>query len=153
MAFSMSDIKRKGITTKDYVIRCRNLLRDNNKLTENVRTALWEYCLYRFKRRQNSKFTEKKLNEMCKDLLQYVIQKNYDGITLQDVSINENRIIYEIYRAVHYGAIHHLYYTDSDIISKDDIKVMDSLIEPQDFVSKDRLEKQDVIDYFKGMII
>lgn len=149
----MSNINRKSVTKQTHIKDCLYFLRSNEKLTENTKTALWEYANYRFNKRNHSNFSSKRLQEMTEELLEYILHKDYKDITQEDILINENRIIYEVGRAIYYGAIHHLYYEGTGIISSDDIKVRESLSEPVRIPDNEKLERQDVIDYFKGLMI
>lgn len=149
----MSNINRKSVTKQTHIKDCLYFLRSNEKLTENTKTALWEYANYRFNKRNHSNFSSKRLQEMTEELLEYILHKDYKDITQEDILINENRIIYEVGRAIYYGAIHHLYYEGTGIISSDDIKVRESLSEPVRIPDDEKLERQDVIDYFKGLMI
>lgn len=149
----MSNINRKSVTKQTHIKDCLYFLRSNKKLTENTKTALWEYANYRFNKRNHSNFSSKRLQEMTEELLEYILHKDYKDITQEDILINENRIIYEVGRAIYYGAIHHLYYEGTGIISSDDIKVRESLSEPVRIPDDEKLERQDVIDYFKGLMI
>lgn len=154
MAFSMNQVKRKTVTKQDNIKQCLKDLGSNQILTENIKYAVWQYAEYRFNKRNHSTFTSKRLMEMTNDLLEHIIQKPYSEITWLDVLNNENKIIYEIGRAIFYGAIHNLYYTGNDTLTKDNINLRKDLDnEPIRLPDDKKLEKQEVINYFKGLII
>lgn len=153
MSFSMERVKRNNTTVRQKISNCSNYLNSNYKLTSDVIYALWQYVEYRYTKRNNTNFTAKRLQQMVEDLLEHILNKPYDDITYFDVYSNENIFIKEIAKAIYYGATKHLYYAEEDI-DVSSLNLKDDFIEPPQRLSEDdKLEKQKLEDYFKGLIV
>ena len=87
---------------------------------------------------------------MTQDLLEKVCMKHIQDIQYSDIELNENEILYQIKRAIHYGATRNIYYDDADLIYLDR-----SMFKEGEEVDKPRkkLNKTEVQDYFKGLMI
>ena len=109
MSFSMNCIKVKHTTVRDKIIACHQYVNNSNILTTNVKYALNKYVDFRFTKRQNKNFTAKRLSELVEDLLQYCCDESIDNITIDYVEANEGSILYELKRAIYYGATKCLY--------------------------------------------
>lgn len=109
MSFSLLEVKKKCTTVKDRIIGCHRYINNNSILTPNVKYALNQYVNYRFSKRQNVTFTSKRLQQLVIDLLQYCCDEHIDNITYNHVEANEGSILYEIKRAIYYGATKCLY--------------------------------------------
>ena len=85
---------------------------------------------------------------MINELLIKVCKKDLKDITMKDIKINENEIIYQIKRAIYYGATKTLYYDYDGFVS------LDLVVEPPKSKSGNRtLSEEEVIDYFKDVMI
>ena len=154
MAFDMNQIKRKSMTRQNNIKDCLRYIRSNQKLTENVKYAIWKYTEYRFNKRNHSNFTAKRLSEMIDELLEYVIPKQIKDITYIDVINNENKILYEIKRAIYYGATHYLYYQNNDgTMDIDTSKLVGIKAEPLRLKDEEKLTKEQVVNYYKDLMI
>lgn len=151
MAFSLNQITRKKIISKqDDIKQCYFYVKTNSLLTENIKIGLWKYVDYRFKSRNRGRFTQKILEDMTQDLLEKVCMKHIQDIQYSDIELNENEILYQIKRAIHYGATRNIYYDDADLIYLDR-----SMFKEGEEIDKPRkkLNKTEVQDYFKGLMI
>jgi len=142
MAFDLSQIKRKTVTRQDDIKSCHWAVKNMDILTENVKYALWKYAEFRFTKRNRGRLTGNSLTEMIKELLEYCCNKSYNSISLQDVSNNENKILFEIKKAIYYGATRCLYDINADIM-KIDLEAIQAPIQV--------MSKENVIDYFEGL--
>lgn len=113
MSFDMSIIKKKT-NVKQRIIDCKEYIRYNNLLTSNIKMALSKYVDFRFNKMQHISFTSNRLNKLVVDLLQYICDKDYKDITLKDVQYKESSILYEIKRAIYFGATKCLYNQGTD---------------------------------------
>lgn len=148
MAFTMQEVKRKSKTTKDYINQCYYIIYNNNLLTDNIKYALWKYVSYRFSNRQCNRLSAKTLNKMIEDLLEKVCRLSYSNIKLEDINACENSIIYQIKRAINFGATKNLYYEKSDYIDPSNI-IIDNVVPPPN----KHLSCDEVKDYFKDLMI
>lgn len=152
MSFSMSQIQRKTRSKQDYIKECHFTIKNLDILTENVKYGFWQYADYRFKKRNRGVFKGDILLDMIKDLLEYCCNKPFNSISRQDVSINENAILYEIKKAIYYGATRCLYDENNTIIHIDKSMFKDS-VEPQSIPGNRQLNQEEVKDYFKDLMI
>ena len=90
---------------------------------------------------------------MVDDLLCYVLDKDIKDVNYIDIINNENRFLYEIKRAIYYGATQFLYYKDNAYINIDTTKLKSELDAPKILNDQDRLSKEQVINYFKDVMI
>lgn len=151
MSFSLTQIKKKCTTVKDRVVSCHRYINNNSILTPNVKYALNEYVNYRFNKRQNVTFTSKRLQELVIDLLQYCCDEQINNITYDYVEANEGSILYEIKRAIYYGATKCLYNAHKE---NSTIYTLNDNIVPMYFtkLSKNELHnRQTVEEYFSEL--
>ena len=153
MSFSMSQVNRKSVSKQDAVKRCYGLIYSNPILTDNVKLGMWKYAEYRFTQRNRGKFDKPQLEELIKELLEYCCGKSYLQISGKDVSINENQILYELKKAIYYGATRCLYDKTNTIIDTSKITFKENIQEPVRLSDDVKLEKQEVVDYFKELMI
>ena len=91
---------------------------------------------------------------MIDELLEYVIPKQIKDITYIDVINNENKILYEIKRAIYYGATHYLYYQNNDgTMDIDTSKLVGIKAEPLRLKDEEKLTKEQVVNYYKDLMI
>lgn len=150
MSFNMNQIQRKSISKQDDIKSCYFIIYSNDILTENVKLGIWQYCNYRFSKRNRGRFSAKTIELMIEDLLQKTCYKNYNDITIDDVLKNENTILYHIKRAIHYGATRSLYYEKADEYNLDFIDDLKIDLNPP---CKERMTTDEVKDYFKDLFI
>lgn len=154
MSFSLKQVNRKSVTKKDNICQCLFYIRNNFIMTENVKYSLWQYAQYRFNKRNHSTFSSKRLSEMFDDLLEHTFNKNSSDVTYTDIYNNENILINEIGRAIYYGATKHLYYDANDILDVDNIELRNSIKdEPIRLPENEKIEKKQLEDFFKGLIM
>ena len=107
MSFSMTNVKIKS-KTKFNPREYYSYVYNNPLLTDNVRYALKRYMDFRLSKRCLGLNIQKQ-KDMINDLLQFCCNKPYLNIKYSDVYNNENEIIYQIKRAIYYGATKCLY--------------------------------------------
>lgn len=148
MSFSMSQITKKGKSKKEKINELFRVLNNNTLINCNIRNALKAYINYILRNRNNFLISEKTFSNMINELLIKVCKKDLKDITMKDIKINENEIIYQIKRAIYYGATKTLYYDYDGFVS------LDLVIEPPKSKSGNRtLSEEEVIDYFKDVMI
>lgn len=152
MAFSLDSVKRKARTKQTEVFDCHFYLKDLDILTENTRYALWKYVDYRFRKRHRGTLSSQQLEPLVQELLSYCCNKPYQSISRQDVINNENSIIYEIKRAIYFGATRCLYDKDNQVLQIDKSKFKDTLDEPERVSTDFNMTLDAVKDYFKDLI-
>lgn len=153
MAFQMSNIKceTQKHTIQNKIKRCFGTIKGNDLITDNVKYALCKYVDYRFTKRNSGNLDGVYLQQMIEELLEFVINKKYTSISLQDVINNESEILYEIKKAIIYGATRKLYFDMSEHIQNQYKGVLNT---PVIKLTKTQLqEKQSVVDYFKDLLI
>jgi len=116
MSFSLANVKYNNSTQNinSSIRSCFALVKQMDILTDNVRYGINKYINYRFTKRNCKYFKADDLQQMIYDLLQYVCGKSYISISIKDVINNEGDILYEIKKAIIYGATKHLYFLPSD---------------------------------------
>ena len=140
MSFSMSQITKKGKSKKEKINELFRVLNNNTLINCNIRNALKAYNTFLI--------SEKTFSNMINELLIKVCKKDLKDITMKDIKINENEIIYQIKRAIYYGATKTLYYDYDGFVS------LDLVVEPPKSKSGNRtLSEEEVIDYFKDVMI
>ena len=148
MSFSMSQITKKGKSKKEKINELFRVLNSNTLINCNIRNALKAYINYILRNRNNFLISEKTFSNMTDELFIKVCKKDLKDITMKDIKINENEIIYQIKRAIYYGATKTLYYDYDGFVS------LDLVIEPPKSKSGNRtLSEEEVIDYFKDVMI
>lgn len=151
MSFTLNQINRKKVTSKqDDIKACYFYIKNNDLFTKNIKYGLWKYVDYRFKSRNRGRFTVNCLKRMVDDLLENICGKNINSISINDLDINENEVLYQIKRAIHYGATRFIYYEDADLIKLDrsDFKEGEEINKP-----RKKLNDDEVKDYFEGLMI
>lgn len=113
MSFSMTNIKIKS-KTKFNPREYYSYIYNNPLLTRNVSYALKRYMDYRLSKRCVGLSMQKQKN-MISDLLEFCCNKPYLDIKYSDVYDNENEIIYQIKRAICFGATKKLYNDELDV--------------------------------------
>lgn len=149
MSFTMSQVKRKPSSKQQDIKSCYRLIYSDTILTNNIKQGLWQYCNYRFSKRNRGKFDAVILQKMVEDLLSQICHKNYCSISLNDVQRNENEILYHIKRAIVYGATRSIYYEQLDELNLDVLNTTIQISPP----TKERMTSEDVIDYFKDIMM
>lgn len=148
MSFSMSQITKKGKSKKEKINELFRVLNNNTLINCNIRNALKAYINHILRNRNNFLISEKTFSNMINELLIKVCKKDLKDISVKDIKINENEIIYQIKRAIYYGATKTLYYDYDGFVS------LDLVIEPPKSKSGNRtLSEEEVIDYFKDVMI
>lgn len=148
MSFSMSQITKKGKSKKEKINELFRVLNNNTLINCNIRNALKAYINHILRNRNNFLISEKMFSNMINELLIKVCKKDLKDITMKDIKINENEIIYQIKRAIYYGATKTLYYDYDGFVS------LDLVVEPPKSKSGNRtLSEEEVIDYFKDVMI
>lgn len=148
MSFSMSQITKKGKSKKEKINELFRVLNSNTLINCNIRNALKAYINYILRNRNNFLISEKTFSNMTNELFIKVCKKDLKDITMKDIKINENEIIYQIKRAIYYGATKTLYYDYDGFVS------LDLVVEPPKSKSGNRtLSEEEVIDYFKDVMI
>lgn len=152
MSFSILEVKRKSTSFKDKIRYCYSYIKSNDILTDNVKYALDKYISFRFTKRTNSNFTSNRLKEMTEDLLSYCCNKPYVSISIQDVMANESQILYEIKRAIFYGATKCLYNPNLGTMNINETMFKQGYEQPKRLENID-INQQVVIDYFKDLMV
>lgn len=148
MSFSMSQITKKGKSKKEKINELFRVLNSNILINCNIRNALKAYINHILQNRNNFLISEKTFSNMINELFIKVCKKDLKDITMKDIKINENEIIYQIKRAIYYGATKTLYYDYDGLVS------LDLVVEPPKSKSGNRtLSEEEVIDYFKDVMI
>lgn len=150
MSFSLSQIQRKTTTKQEDIKACHWVLKDMDILTENVKIGLWKYADFRFRKRNRGRFTGKIFEDMIYDLLEYCCGKSYKSISIKDVEKFENSILYEIKKAIYYGATRKLYDATSGITDIDFSQFKDTIEPPKP--RSVLMEKEEVENYFGDVI-
>lgn len=149
MAFAMNQIKRKSPSKQLDIKSCYREVYGNDILTDNVKLGIWQYCNYRFSKRNRGKFDDKLLKEMIEELLSKICYKKYISISINDVLKNENEILYQIKRAIIYGATRSLYFEQASELNLDVLATKMEIHPPK----QERMTTDDVVDYFKDIMI
>lgn len=147
MSFSLSQIQCKKHNKQDDIKACYGVIKGMNILTENVQFGLWKYADYRFSKRCRGRLTSKTLKTMIIDLLEKVCNKSIESISYEDITIYESELLYQIKRAIIYGATRSIYYDESDLINLDQILVA-NVDKP-----KNDIDKQELIAYFESLMV
>ena len=121
MSFEMAPIKIQQHSRANNPKECMAFVRFEPRITEGIRFALQKYVEYRLTKRYGTSFTAKRLKILLDDLLNYCCNKPVEDITRQDIIINESVIVFEIKKAIKFGATNHLYYEGSGVIDYNDI--------------------------------
>lgn len=150
MAFTMSQVKRKTPSKQDDIKSCYHLIYSNDLLTDNVKYGIWQYCNYRFTKRNRGRFTAAILQTMIEELLDKTCYKQYKEISFLDVDKNENEILYHVKRAIHYGATRSLYYEQA---AEYNMSALDNLKVDLNPPKQERLTTDEVKDYFGDLFI
>lgn len=160
MSFSLSNVKyNKGTQNINSSIRsCFTLVKQMDILTNNVKYGINKYINYRFTKRNCKYFKADILQEMIYDLLQYVCGKPYISISLKDVINNEGDILYEIKKAIIYGATKHLYFVPSQEDETNDLTDFYSTFkkQPKDIekLTEEQLQNEEQVKfYFEDLVI
>ncbi len=148
MAFSMTKVNYKKTNIKQIASDCFRFIREHVLLTDNIRYALNAYVNYRLKHRYNHLSVET-LNTLIINLLEYSCGKEYIKLCKQDVINNEIQIIFEIKKAIKYGATKCLYY--SNIINLDKFVDGEECVQYPKF--KQNYTIKDVEDYFSDIVV
>lgn len=117
MSFQLSEVvccRSSKKTLRYNVSSCFSLVNNMDILTANVKIALKAYVNYRFTRRNSNNLNSNSLNIMIKELLEFVCGKSYLKISKKDVLINEATILFEIKKAIIYGATKKLYFNEME---------------------------------------
>ena len=147
MSFSLDSVKYKKVDIGDNIRKCFNVVNGNPILTDGIKCGLCNYVNYRLKNRYLN-ISPQKLNDMVADLLEYSCGINYLKLCKQDVINNELQILFEIKKAIKYGATRKLYY---DTVLDDDSLFNGIEVEYPKF--KTNCSVQDVQNYFSDLII
>lgn len=142
MSFSMTNVKIKS-KTKFNPREYYSYVYNNPLLTDNVRYALKRYMDFRLSKRCLGLSIQKQ-KDMINDLLQFCCNKPYLNIKYSDVYNNENEIIYQIKRAIYYGATKKLYNDNLDI---QDFQVNEFTKPPKRLTQRITTD-QEIKDYF-----
>lgn len=153
MSYSLSNVKKRVTNKSDLVKGCYGLIYSDGRLSDNVKYGLWKYVEYRLKMRNRSTFNKDVLNNMISELLEYCCNKSYLDVSGKDVLINENSLLYEIKKAIYYGATKCLYDTSNSIIDLDDVQFRENIQEPVRVSDDVRMNKEELEDYFKDLIV
>ena len=147
MAFEMKQITRKCKSKRDKINELFRSVKNNPLLTSNIKIALNKYINYKLYNR-NCIYSESTMSNMINELLEHVCKKNINDITIKDIKFSENEIIYQIKRAIKYGATKSLYYELSNYSN------LDLDVEPPKSTSGQRsLSEDEVVNYFKDIMI
>lgn len=149
----MNQIQRKTSSKQDYIKECHFVVKNLDILTENVKYGLWQYADYRFKKRNRGVFRGETLRLLIIELLEYCCNKPFNSISRKDVNINENQILYEIKKAIYYGATRCLYDASNNVIHLDKSMFNDNTNEPKSISGNRQLDIEEVKDYFKDLMI
>lgn len=156
MSFSLSQIQRKTvnkkITNTNNIKQCYYLINSLDIVSDNVKFALKKYLDYRFKLRHTNNLNASNLKEMIVELLQECCQKSYIHIGLKDTTLNEIEIIYQIKKAIYYGATKHIYspYADNNT-SIDCSNYRKDILPPKRLSNVQELQMDNVKNYFKEL--
>ena len=148
MSFSMSDIKVTKPEKNQDIKDCYRLIFSNDLLTNIVKKGLWQYCSYRFSKRNRGRLTEHLLQDMIEELLEKVCEKPYKSIGINDVEIKEKSIINQIQRAIYFGATRNLYY---DIPTNINIDVLNNIKPNIQKSRKDITLEEKTIQYLEDL--
>lgn len=159
MSFSLSQVSRKLNNHKVNPISYFSYIKNDSRLSEGVKAALNVYVNYILKYKRNLSFSIDKFKFMVNDLLHHCCDKNYLAISIEDVTNNECDIVYEIKKAIIFGATKSLYYIgDTDILYADSCLFTDNLFHYDTSklskpISTKTMTKEDVTDYFKDLVV
>lgn len=115
MSFSLANIKCKkpnkvnNITTNKNIRTLYAYVNNLDIITDNIKIGLKAYLDFRVNLRNNTYLTVDNLEDMVVELLESCCNKSYLHIGIKDVSIEENEILYQIKKAIYYGATKHIY--------------------------------------------
>lgn len=149
MSFSLCEINvksKKQTKVRDIIKKYYFQIYNIDILNNNIIYALKQYVNFRVTKRYTSDNSINEFGNMIKELLEYCINKKYNNISKEDVNNNEIQIIYEIKKAIYYGALHSLYYK-----SNIQVKFFEETIENLK-VNSLKNEKE-VKDYFSDLNI
>lgn len=149
MSFSLCEINvksKKQTKVRDIIKKYYFQIYNIDILNNNIIYALKQYVNFRVTKRYTGNDSINEFGNMIKELLEYCINKKYNNISKEDVNNNEIQIIYEIKKAIYYGALHSLYYK-----SNIQVKFFEETIENLK-VNSLKNEKE-VKDYFSDLNI
>lgn len=153
MAFSVSQIKVKKYKNND-VRQYFSVINSIPIMTDNIKYALNRYINYSVKLRRTSDFYNVTLLNMVQELFEKCCDKTYNELCINDLLRNENEILYQIKKAIYYGATKHIYNIYDEGIK--DIKLLNlrkDILPPKRISSEQKLNQQQVSDYFKELVI
>lgn len=150
MGFTMSQVKRKAPSKQDDIKSCYHTVYSNDLLTDNIKYAIWQYCNYRFTKRNRGRFSSTVLDSMIQELLNKTCYIEYKDLSFSDVNKNENEILHHIKRAIYFGATRSLYYEQADDYNINSLENLTIDLNPP---CKERLTTDEVKDYFKDLFI
>lgn len=150
MAFTMSHINRKAPSKQDDIKSCYRAVYGNDLLTDNLKYAIWQYCNYRFTKRNRGRFSASIIETMVEELLTKTCYIEYKDLSFSDVTKNENEILHHIKRAIYYGATRSLYYEQADEYNMRGFENLKIDLNPP---CRERLTTDEVKDYFKDLFI
>lgn len=159
MSFSLSQVSRKlnnhNVDPRSYF----SYIKNDSRLTEGVKAALNVYVNYILKYKRKLSFSIDTFKDMVNDLLHHCCNKNYLAVSVEDVTNNECDIVYEIKKAIIFGATKSLYFMGgTDILYADSSLFTDNLLDYNISkltkpISTKTMTKEDVTDYFKDLVV
>lgn len=103
MSFSLSDLPRvkeikrqDGLARGNIIARCYAIIKNQEKITENVRRALEVYMTNRLKSTSSVNLSSELFKDNIIELLEYCCGKEYKDIVTDDVFNNEKLILQNI---------------------------------------------------------
>ena len=88
MSFTMSQVKRKPSSKQQDIKSCYRLIYSDTILTDNVKQGLWQYCNYRFSKRNRGKFDAVILQKMVEEQQHIRDEKIQAGLNI-NAKLNE----------------------------------------------------------------
>lgn len=153
MSFSVSQIKLKKCknnNVRDYF----SVVNGISIMTDNIKYALNRYINYSVKLRRISEFHNDTLLSMIKELFERCCDKPYTQLCTSDLIRNENEILYQIKKAIYFGSTKHLYNIyDEGVKDICTTNLRKDILPPKRISSEQRLNQQQVSDYFKELVI
>lgn len=159
MSFSLSQIQRKcnnrKVTNINKIKQCYKYVNSLDILTDNVKYGLTKYLDYRFKQRKTNDLQYTLLQDMIKELLENCCQLPYIKIGINQCKLNECEILYQIKKAIYFGATKHIY---SIYANMENTQILDSMsfrkdILPPQRIKETNIEIQTVKNYFSDLEI
>lgn len=159
MSFSLSQVQRKcnnrKVTNMNKIKQCYKYVNSLDIITDNVKYGLVKYLDYRFKQRKTNDLQYTLLQEMIKELLENSCQMPYIKIGIKQCKLNEVEILYQIKKAIYYGATKHIYSIYANMENTpilDNINLRKNILPPQRLKQPDN-ELQTVKNYFSELEI